>query len=114
MIPTFFVIVILMISGLLKITGYHPMLPHFTEMGLHPYVKLLGTLEIAFALLFGLSKTSKLGLLLLTAYFGGAMAAEIPYHMLVAPFMPLALTWIAAFVRQPSLFIERKKIAQLS
>jgi len=34
--------------------------------------------------------------------------------MIAAPLIPFTLTWIAAFVRQPSVFIERKKIVQLS
>ena len=114
MIPAFLVSVIIIISGVLKISGHHPLLPHFAEMGFAGYVPLFGGLEIVFALLFLFPKTVNLGLLLLTAYFGGAMAVEIPYGMLAAPALPLALVWMAAWVRYPNLFVQRKTNQSLS
>jgi len=96
----------IIVSGGLKITGIHPMLDHFTEMGLGPgLIKLLGIAEIIFSLLFLFNPTSRIGLLLLTAYFGGAMAAEIPFHKVAAPLIPLVFVWVAAFIRQPSAFL---------
>ena len=114
MIPAFLVSVIIIISGVLKISGHHPLLPHFAEMGFAGYVPLFGGLEIVFALLFLFPKTVNLGLLLLTAYFGGAMAVEIPYGMMAAPALPLALVWMAAWVRYPNLFVQRKTNQSLS
>ena len=97
---------ILIVSGTLKIAGVHPMLDHFITMGLSiTLVKIFGSAEVIFSLLFIYPRTSKMGLLLLTAYFGGAIAAEIPFHQVMAPMMPLALVWIAAFVREPSSFL---------
>jgi hypothetical protein len=107
--PLFFVTAILILSGSLKLAGIHPMLGHFAEMGFDPLlIKLLGTAEIVFSLLFLFTPTSKIGLLLLTAYFGGAVAAEIPFHKVVAPLIPLAFAWIAAFIRQPSNFLPAR------
>jgi hypothetical protein len=104
--PLFFVTAILIISGSLKIAGIHPMLGHFAEMGLDPLlIKLIGAAEVTFSLLFLFTPTSKIGLFLLTAYFGGAMAAEIPFHKVAVPLLPLAFVWIAAFIRQPSVFL---------
>lgn len=114
MIPAFLVSVIIIISGVLKISGLHPLLAHFAEMGFAGYVPLFGGLEIVFALLFLFPKTVNLGLLLLTAYFGGAMAVEIPYGMMAAPALPLALVWMAAWVRYPALFVQRKTNPSLS
>jgi len=108
-IPVFFVTAFLVISGVLKITGIHPMLSHFNEMGFSPlFIVFLGICEILFGLLFVFNRTSLVGLLLLTGYFGGAMAAEIPFHQVAAPLMPLVLVWVAAFVRQPSIFSAAK------
>jgi hypothetical protein len=105
--PLFFVTAILIISGVLKIGGIHPMLKHFTEMGFDPvFIKLLGMAEIVFSVLFLFTPTSKIGLLLLTAYFGGAMAAEIPFHQVLAPLIPLVFVWVVAFIRQPSTFLS--------
>jgi len=36
------------------------------------------------------------------------MAIEIPYHMMAGPTVPLVLIWIAAFIRQRSLFLDTK------
>jgi hypothetical protein len=105
MIPVFAVTAIIVISGLLKIAGIHT--NHLEEMGLSTtLIKLLGAGEIIFSLLFLFTPTSKIGLLLLTAYFGGAMAAEIPYHQVAAPLVPLALVWVVAFIRQRSAFLS--------
>jgi len=110
MIPTILIVSLLIISGGLKLTPYHPMLLHFVQLGFDAYLPLLGIAEISFALLFLFPVTARLGLLLLTAYFGGAIAIEIPYQMVAGPAVPLGLIWIAAFIRQPSLFIEKKHL----
>ena len=105
-IPTLFIAAILTVSGILKIAGIHPMFDHFMTMGLSiTLVKIFGAAEVIFSLLFAYPRTSKIGLLLLTGYFGGAIAAEIPFHQVMAPLMPLAFVWIAAFVREPSNFL---------
>ena len=97
------------VGAVLKIAGIHPMIHHFNEMGLSAYLPILGITEIVGVVLFLIPATQRSGLLLLTAYLGGAMAAEIPYHMVMAPGIPLALLWIAAFIRKPSQFIESSK-----
>jgi len=105
-IPTLFIATILVVSGILKIAGIHPMLDHFIAMGFSlTIVKIFGAAEVMFSLLFIYPRSNKIGLLLLTGYFGGAIAAEIPYNQVLAPMMPLALVWIAAFVREPSSFL---------
>ena len=107
-IPTLFVSALLIFSGMAKLTGLHPMIPHFLEMGIYHYLKLLGSMEILFAILFITGRTQQIGLLLLTAYLGGAMAAELPYGMVAAPAIPLILVWIAAYIRQPAIFSTRR------
>ena len=103
------------IGAVLKMAGIHPMQSHLVEMGLTPYLVYLGIIEIIGASLFLLPRTEKIGLLLLTGYLGGAMAAEMPFHMIGAPAMLLALLWIAAFIRRPSQFIESSnKVLSLS
>lgn len=99
----------LAIGAVLKIAGVHPMTPHFTEMGLRPYLNVLGCVELFCISLFLFPKTIKVGLLLLTGYFGGAIAAEIPYHLMLAPAVVLLLVWTVAFIRMPQLFLEAKK-----
>ena len=108
-IPAFLIATILAISGILKIAGIHPMLDHFIAMGLSvTLVEVLGAAEVVFSLLYVYPRTSKLGLLLLTGYLGGAIASEIPFHQVMAPVLPLVLVWIAAYVREPSNFLPAK------
>src|SRR5688572_22760447 len=106
MLPAFIVVSFLIISGMLKISGYHPMLLHFVELRVDDYLGLLGAAEIVFSLLFLFPATTRLGLLLLTAYFGGAIAMEIPYHMALGPAIPLMLVWISTFINQPGGFVK--------
>ena len=110
LIPTFLVVALLIISGVLKLSGYHPMLLHFVQLGIDGLLPILGSAEILFALLFLFPSTSKIGLFLLTAYFGGAMSIELPYHMMAGPAISLMLIWIAGFIRQRSFFIEAEII----
>jgi hypothetical protein len=110
MIPVFLVSAIIIIGAASKISGYHPMLNHFIEMSLNDYLRLLGILETSFVALFLLPATGKPGLVLLAGYFGGAMAAQMPYHKVIAPAVPLMLIWIAAFVREPPLFLNHRSI----
>lgn len=107
MIPTFLVVSLLIISGGLKLSGHHPMLMHFVELKVDDYLPLFGIAEIIFALLFLFPITSKIGLLLLTAYFGGAIAIEVPFQMELGPAVPLVLIWIAAFVRSRNFYFNK-------
>jgi hypothetical protein len=63
-------------------------------------------MEIAFTALFIFPKTMKIGFILLSCYFAGALATELSHNgPLLNPVMPLALVWIAAFLRNPSIFL---------
>ena len=106
MLPTFLIVALLIISAGLKFSGHHPMLLHFVQLHMDDQLAALGTAEMLFSLLFLFPATSKLGLLLLTGYFGGAIALELPYHMAMGPLIPLALIWTAAFIRQPQFFLS--------
>jgi len=61
--------------------------------------------EIAFAALFVVPATMKLGLILTSCYFAGAIATELSHNALkVNPFIPIVLLWIGAFIRDRSIF----------
>jgi hypothetical protein len=105
-IPVVLVSALLIVNGTLLLTGYHPLIPHLIEMGLAPYLAYLGVAKITFALLFFFDRTRRIGLLLLTAYLGGAIAAEIPYEAVAVPLIVLAFVWIAAYVPMPDLFMN--------
>ena len=93
-------------SAAFKLSGQQMMLDHISKLGLPGYLKYLGLSELLFTCLFIYKKTFKLGLLLLTGYFGGALATELSHS---APFgsiiVILALFWIAALIRDRSAFL---------
>jgi len=58
-----------------------------------------------FALLFVFPKTMRIGFILLSCYFAGAMATELSHDgSILNPATPLILIWITAFLRDKSLF----------
>ena len=94
------------LSGVLKLTGNPKILEGMTALGVGRHVRLLGVMELAFAALFVVPTTMKLGFLLSSCYFAGAIATELSHDALKAnPFVPMVLLWIGAFVRDRSIFL---------
>jgi len=65
---------------------------------------LIAALEIASAALFAFPRSRSFGLLLVSAYLGGAVAAHVGHDQFLAAFRPaivLALIWFAAWLRHP-------------
>jgi lipid-binding SYLF domain-containing protein len=93
------------LSGVMKLTGNRQILETMTKLGVGPYVRMLGVMELAFATLFVIPATFKLGFVLASCYFGGAIATELSHGALKAnPFIPIVLLWIGAFIRDRSVF----------
>ncbi|MEX8548542.1 MAG: DoxX family protein [Mucilaginibacter sp.] len=67
-------------------------------------LKMLGVIEIVSILLFIIPRTGMLGLLLLSAYLGGAIATHLEHHLpITAPVVLQCLLWITATIRFPEL-----------
>ena len=63
-------------------------------------------MEIVFGVLFIIPATMKLGFILTSCYFAGAMAAELSHGgITISPVIPLVVLWIAAFIRDKSIFL---------
>jgi len=93
------------LSGVMKLTGNAQILKTMETLGVGRYVRWLGVMEVAFATLFVIPATFKLGFLLASCYFGGAIATELSHGALKAnPFIPIMLLWIGAFIRDRSIF----------
>ena len=91
--------------GVMKLTGSARILDEMTTLGVGRYVRLLGAMEVAFAALFVIPATTKLGFLLASCYFAGAIATELSHGALkVNPFIPIVLLWVGAFIRDQSIF----------
>ena len=93
------------LSGAMKLAGNPAILKGMTALGVRRYVPMLGVMELAFATLFVIPATFKLGFVLASCYFAGAIATELSHDALSAnPFIPLALVGVGAFMRNQSIF----------
>jgi len=67
---------------------------------------LIASLEVVGAVLFAFPRTRSFGLLFVSAYLGGAVAAHVGHHQFLTSFRPaivLALIWLAAWLRHPEM-----------
>ncbi|SHL68915.1 DoxX-like family protein [Chitinophaga jiangningensis] len=96
------------LSGIMKLTASEEIVKMMSAIGVGKYVTMLGIMEIAFAALFVIPQTYKLGFILLSCYFAGALAVELSRAMEFHALLPLVLVWIAAFLRDSSIFLPAK------
>src|SRR3982075_3517300 len=88
------------LSGVMKLSGNPKILEGMTTLGVGRYVPLLGVMELTFATLFVIPATFKLGFVLASCYFAGAIATELSHDAFkLNPFIPIAPLWIGAFIR---------------
>ncbi|HEV8282787.1 MAG TPA: DoxX family protein [Chitinophagaceae bacterium] len=105
---------LILVSASMKLASMPQLVEVYSQIGLVEYIKILGVAELLFVIAFLISRTMKLGFLLLTAYFGGAMAVELSHgNIFIFPAIILTLIWIAAFLRDPSIFKPFQKQKQL-
>ncbi len=99
------------LSGVFKLTGGEEVRTKLGQMGVADYAIVFGLMEIIFAALFAFPKTMKIGFILLSCYFAGAIATELSRNSSLNALMPIVLVWIAAFLRDSSIFLpmERSK-----
>ena len=80
--------------------------------GLRNYIFWIGVAEVGGALLFFFPKTNSLGVLLVSAYLGRAIATRIEHgEAYIFPSVLLILVWVAGYLRHPELlqsFREKK------
>lgn len=95
-------------SGMMKLTGSKELVDGLTKVGVGEYLTILGLMEIGFTALFLYPKTMKIGFILLCCYFAGALATELSHGTPFNAVLPMALIWIAAFLRDRSIFLGSK------
>jgi len=102
----------IIMSGVMKLTGGEQVVTGLTKVGAIDYIMLLGTMEIVFTALFLFPKTMKIGFLLVTCYFAGAIATDLTHsNPWINPAVLLAIVWVAAFMRDRQLFLPSAKQA---
>src|SRR5260221_11340654 len=106
---------LIIMSGVMKLAAMKSMVDKLSAMGVGPYIPLLGIMEITFAILFIIPKTMRLGFVLLSCYFAGAIATDLSHGGWIANrFLPLSLLWIGMFVRDKSAFVPFTKQVQVA
>jgi hypothetical protein len=108
--PSILVTLIIVSGSVMKLTAQPQVVEVFSRSGMLTYMKGLGIAELLFVSLFLWSRSLKIGFFLLTGYFGGAMAVELSQHIFfIMPAVILALVWVAAWLRDGSLFSNAQK-----
>ena len=75
----------------------------------------IACLELSSAILFAFPRTRGFGLLLVTAYLGGAVAAHIAHDQLpLKPTLVLGLSWIGTSLRHPEVLQSRARLGARS
>jgi uncharacterized membrane protein YphA (DoxX/SURF4 family) len=101
---TVLAVLMVVFSGIMKFMGGEEMTSAMEKLGVLPFLSLLATMEIVFALLFLFRPTMKIGFILLTCYFSGALATELSHGTPFNAVLPLALVWLSAFLRDKTIF----------
>ena len=109
-IPSVLVAMVIAYGATMKLAGAPPLVEIYSKIGLLPYMKLLGATELILTGLFLHPRSVKIALLLLTGYFGGAMAVELSHgSIFIFPAIILSVVWIGAYMRNPWLFVSEQK-----
>lgn len=91
-------------SSIFKFMAPPQVVEVFGKWGLGDRLVLIGVGELVSALLFFIPRTNSLGVLLLSAYMGGAIVTHMqhgePYY---SQSIILLLIWIAGYLRHPEL-----------
>jgi hypothetical protein len=95
---------LVLLSGTMKLIQFPQVVELLEKMGVIKHIYLFAAMEISFALLFLYSKTSRIGFILLSCYFAGALATEISHSSPPVAVGLLVLIWVTAFLRDRTIF----------
>lgn len=93
------------LSGIMKLTHAQNVVDSLTKVHVVQYITILALMEIGFTALFLFPKTMKIGFILLTCYFAGALGVELSNGTPFNAVLPMVLIWVSAFLRDRSIFI---------
>lgn len=97
-------------SASMKLMGGEEMAANFAKWGLDGKLMLIGAGELIAAILFVIPRTSSLGVLLLSAHMGGAIATHMEHgEMYIPQAVMLLVVWIANWLRNPEMLASFNK-----
>lgn len=99
--------IVLIMGGVMKLIGAEPesVMQFLTKSGFGNYIKALGATELVIAALLLYRVTNKIGFLLASCYFGGALCLEISGGQPLASTVFLAILWCSMFLRSKEMFL---------
>ena len=98
------VALVLTASAIAKLAGVPAVASQLGALGFARLLPLVGTLELTGAALVAFPLTRPAGLLMTSAFLGGAIATHLQHGLSpVNPAVPLALLWLGAWLRHPEL-----------
>ncbi len=102
------VAVIMLLAGSGKLFGFAPemVVEQLEGFGLGDDLALIGLAEVASAILLLITRTSSLGVLMTSSFWGGAIVAHMAgddYAGTAVPIVLLVLTWAGALLRHPEM-----------
>ena len=90
---------LMIVAGGVKLLGAAPA-DHVARMGLTEEIRMIGGGEVATALLLLIPRTSALGVLLASSFWGGAICLHMVHNeSYAAAAVLLVLTWIGSLLR---------------
>jgi hypothetical protein len=98
---------LMLFAGSGKVFGFAPqnIVDSLNRFGLGEQLRLIGVGECAAAVLLLIPWTSPLGVLLTSAFWGGAICIHMAHGELYAvQSVLLVLTWVGAYLRNPATF----------
>lgn len=98
---------VLIMGGVMKVIGKEPetVLLFLNKFGFGTYIVALGLSELVIAGLFLFPKTNKIGFLLASTYFAGALCLEIAGAQPIAAAFFLTILWIGMFLKNREMFL---------
>lgn len=92
-------------SGSAKLAGFEAMEKNFDTYGLSGKEILIGSGEVASAILYAVPFTSSVGVLLLSAHMGGAIMVHMSHgEPYIVQSIVLIMVWVGGYLRNPELF----------
>jgi hypothetical protein len=95
---------IMILAGSTKLLGMFPP-EEVAKLGLSSWIVVIGAGEVGTALLLLIPRTSSLGVLLASSFWGGAICLHMSRgESFVLQSVLLLLTWVGAYLRVPTTF----------
>jgi hypothetical protein len=94
---------VMLLTGAIKVLSLFPA-EHVEKMGLTNHIHMIGVGEIVSGLLLIIPRTTRVGILLTSSYWGGAICLHMSQHeAYVAPAVLLLMSWGGAYLREAGL-----------